>query len=83
MEGQSYWLRPCLNGRMEGFWSNGDTSVRFFAESKRATEVVQGLRDLHGGGPHVPEMLPPKFGRPSPARAIEGQTALDLGDPDG
>lgn len=77
---QRYWMRMLLNGRVECHWSNGDTHVHFFAEAKRATEVAQAMRDLHGGGPAEPTWLEPLFGRARPAMPHPEQTTMDTGD---
>lgn len=73
-----YWLRPLLNGRMEGYWSNGETHVHFHAEARRATEVAQKLRDIHGEGPSTPQMLEPRFGRLGAAEPHPDQQSLDV-----
>jgi hypothetical protein len=76
----SYWMRMCLNGRVECHWSNGDTHAHFFAEAKRATEIVQGLRDLHGGGPSEPVWRDPQFGKARPAKPHPEQVSMETGN---
>lgn len=74
---QVYWMRMLLGGRVEFNWSNGDTHIHGFAESKRATEIVQSMRDLHGGGPSSPTWKDPLFGKARPAKPHPEQTALE------
>lgn len=79
-KGGRYWMRMLLGGRVECNWSNGDTHVHLFGEAKRVTEVIQSLRDLHGGGPAEPEWREPLFGKAKPARPHPEQTTLNTGN---
>lgn len=73
-----YWQRMLLKGRLEAYWSFDDTTVHVHGEARRVLDIVQSMRDLHGGGPVRPEMKEPRFGHMRPAKPHPGQTEMEI-----